>query len=680
MIDRQTVQRIQDAVRIEEVVGDFVSLRKRGANLIGLCPFHNEKTGSFTVSPARGIFKCFGCGEGGNAINFLMKHEHIEYPDALRYLAKKYHIEIVEKELTEEEKVAISERDSMLNINEFAASYFAQNLKRDEGRAVGLSYFYERGFSDEVIKKFGLGYSIDSYDDFSEEAKKRSFSEEHLIKTGLSFRNDRGNLTDRFRGRVMFPIHSLAGKVIAFGGRVLKTSDKVAKYVNSPESEVYKKNQELYGIFLAKSQIVRQDVCYLVEGYTDVISMHQSGIENVVASSGTSLTEGQIKLIRRFTANIVLIYDGDSAGIKASLRGIDMLLAQGMNVKVVLLPEGEDPDSFARKNNASDFIDYIEKHQEDFIRFKIRVLKEDAKSDPIKRASMIKEIIQSIAEIPDNIIRMAYSQETASLLDITEELIYSELNKIILAKKEAEFKEKQRQTQAETTATEGSATQVKSIVASSRHPLYKHEKEFAELIVKSGNKKLIIYEDVNGFTRLGDYIVENLRESGIELQTPLFKEIFEQFVENSKNPGFSSEQFFSFNSNPEISKFAIKCLTHKKIEADSEDEELRIKQELQGLSDDNLQDSFKRLRLEKELENRKLEEQERLNQLKNSIDKMIVEYAAAILNLELKQKLDQIESAADKLQLIEEYKTTLEMRKELVTSILKNRVVMNLGK
>ena len=360
MIDEATKQRILDAAKIEEVVGDFVTLRRRGVNLIGLCPFHNEKTPSFTVSPAKNICKCFGCGKGGTPVNFIMQHEHLDFPDALRYLAKKYNIEIVEKELTAEQIQARTQRESMMALNEFAGRYFVNQLwKTEEGQSVGLSYFRERGFSDATLQKFQLGYSLNQYRALSDQAIKSGFSAKLLTELGLATRGDREQLTDRFRGRVVFPVHTLSGRIVAFGGRVLVQSDKTAKYVNSPESEIYHKSNELYGIYFAKDSIVRNDAVYLVEGYTDVLSMHEAGIENVVASSGTSLTQGQIRMIHRFTNNITVLYDGDAAGIKASIRGIDLLLEEGMNVKVVLLPDGEDPDSFAKSHNADEFIDYI---------------------------------------------------------------------------------------------------------------------------------------------------------------------------------------------------------------------------------------------------------------------------------------------------------------------------------
>ena len=387
MIDQPTIDRITEAAQIQDVVGDYVTLRKRGVNLLGLCPFHGEKTPSFTVSPAKGIFKCFGCGKGGNSVHFIMEHEQLNYTDALKYLARKYHIEVQERELSPEEMAVRNDRESMFLVNEFAQKHFTSTLHNHiDGKSIGLAYFRERGFRDDIVQKFQLGYSLEQRDAFTQAALKAGYNKEYLVKTGLTLENESGQTTDRFRGRVMFPVHSLSGKVVAFGGRILKKDDKMAKYVNSPESEIYHKSNELYGIYFSKQAIVKQERCFLVEGYTDVISMHQSGIENVVASSGTSLTPGQIRLIHRFTENVTVIYDGDAAGIKASIRGIDLLLEEGLNIKVLLLPDGDDPDSFARKTNASDFIEYVERNASDFIRFKTNLLLNDAGNDPMKRA------------------------------------------------------------------------------------------------------------------------------------------------------------------------------------------------------------------------------------------------------------------------------------------------------
>jgi len=452
MIDQATIDRILDAAQIVDVVSEFVTLKRAGVNYKGLCPFHNEKTPSFVVSPSKGLCKCFSCGKGGNVVHFIMEHEQLNYYEALKWLANKYHIEVKERELSAEEKQVQNDRESMFVVNDFANSYF-QNLLHNhiDGQSIGLAYFRQRGFRDDIIRKFQLGYSLNERDALAKEAKRKGFKEEFLEKTGLCYRRDNdGQLRDRFWGRVMFPVHTLSGKVIAFGGRVLKTDGKVAKYVNSPESEIYHKSNELYGIYFAKQAIVRDDRCFLVEGYTDVISMHQAGIENVVASSGTSLTSGQIRLIHRFTNNITVLYDGDGAGIKASIRGIDMLLEEGMNIKVVLLPDGEDPDSFARKHNATDYKAYINAHEVDFIRFKTNLLLEEVGNDPIKRAGLIGDIVRSISVIPENIVRSVYIRECSQLLQVEEKLLVQEVNKLMMRTKEEKqaAAEKQRQREA----------------------------------------------------------------------------------------------------------------------------------------------------------------------------------------------------------------------------------------
>lgn len=452
MIDQATIDRILDAAQIVDVVSEFVTLKKAGVNYKGLCPFHNEKTPSFVVSPSKGLCKCFSCGKGGNVVHFIMEHEQLNYYEALKWLANKYHIEIKERELSNEEKQAQNDRESMFVVNDFANNYF-QNLLHNhiDGQSIGLAYFRQRGFRDDIIRKFQLGYSLSERDALVKEARRKGYKEEYLEKTGLCYRRDNdGQLRDRFWGRVMFPVHTLSGKVIAFGGRVLKTDGKVAKYVNSPESEIYHKSNELYGIYFAKQAIVKDDRCFLVEGYTDVISMHQSGIENVVASSGTSLTQGQIRLIHRFTNNITVLYDGDGAGIKASIRGIDMLLEEGMNIKVVLLPDGEDPDSFARKHNATDYKAYINSHEVDFIRFKTNLLLEEVGNDPIKRATLIGDIVRSISVIPENIVRSVYIRECSQLLQVEEKLLVQEVNKLMMRTKEEKqaAAEKQRQREA----------------------------------------------------------------------------------------------------------------------------------------------------------------------------------------------------------------------------------------
>ena len=447
MIDQATIDRILDAAQIVDVVSEFVTLRRRGVNYIGLCPFHNEKTPSFSVSPSKGLCKCFSCGKGGNVVHFIMEHEQLSYYEALKWLARKYNIEVKERELTNEEKQAQSLRESLFVVNQFASEYFQDVLYNHiDGQRIGMTYLRGRRFRDDIIKKFQLGYSTDSPDALAKAAIQKGYKEEFLVKTGLCYRKDNGSLHDRFWGRVIFPVHTLSGKIVAFGGRVLSSATKNVqmKYVNSPESEIYHKSRELYGIYFAKQAIVRQDRCFLVEGYTDVISMHQSGIENVVASSGTALTSEQIRLIHRFTNNITVLYDGDRAGIKASIRGIDMLLEEGMNIKVCLLPDGDDPDSFARKHNATDYQAYINDHEVDFIRFKTNLLMEEAGKDPIKRASLISSIVKSISVIPDAIVRSVYIRECSQLLQMEEKILVEATAKLIEQARENKFKEEQR--------------------------------------------------------------------------------------------------------------------------------------------------------------------------------------------------------------------------------------------
>lgn len=431
MIDSQTKQRIIDSANILEVVSDFISLRRSGASYVGLCPFHSDRKPSFYVSPSKNVCKCFSCGEGGSPLHFIMKHEQLSYNEALRYLAKKYHIEIIEREETDEEKQAASERQSLFVLNEYAAAFFRQSLhETEEGRNIGLSYFRERGLRPETIEKFGLGYSPEERDALTRQATSAGYPLERLTATGLSIQYDDKPPIDRFRGRIIFPVRNLSGQYVAFGGRVMSKTDKTAKYVNSPESAIYSKSRELYGLYWAKQAISKADKCYLVEGYTDVISMHQSGIENVVSSSGTALTQQQIRLIRRFTEHVTVLYDGDSAGIKAALRGIDLLLEEGLSIKVVLLPEGEDPDSYAQKHSASEFLAYLNEAETDFIHFKIRLYQEEMQRDPIKRAELIKDILHSIALIPDTIRRTVLVQSSAGLLKVDEQLLSAEVQKL----------------------------------------------------------------------------------------------------------------------------------------------------------------------------------------------------------------------------------------------------------
>ncbi|MDR1584724.1 MAG: toprim domain-containing protein [Prevotellaceae bacterium] len=599
MIDQATIDRITDAARIEEVVSDYVTLKKRGVNLIGLCPFHNEKTPSFIVSPAKGICKCFGCGKGGNSVHFIMEHEQISYYEALKFLAKKYHIEVEERELTPEETAAQNDRESMFRVNEYAQKYFSDTLHHHiDGKAVGLAYFRERGFRDDIIQKFQLGYSLEQRDAFTQAAIKAGYKQEYLIKTGLTLTpidspskgelgdSANGAITansqftksppegdlgsrglralDRFRGRVMFPVHSLSGKVVAFGGRILKKDDKMAKYINSPESEIYHKSNELYGIYFAKQAIVRHDRCYLVEGYTDVISMHQSGIENVVASSGTSLTPGQIRLIHRFTSNVTVIYDGDEAGIKASIRGIDLLLEEGLNIKVLLLPDGDDPDSFARKHNASDFIEFVEQKSLDFIRFKTNLLLKDAGKDPVKRAGLISDIVRSIAIIPNPIIRSEYVKECGSLLHVEEAILYHEINK--LKQNEREKSIVREKTQKDAVADTGDSQLLAPGVAASA-VFEQEERNILEALIRYGEKTLYYADSEMGKNEepvtVGDFILEELERDGLEFSHPVHYGIFEQYKENYRNGNFAAERFFINHPNEKISLLAADLLTEK---------------------------------------------------------------------------------------------------------------------
>ena len=565
MIDQATIDRINDAAQIADVVSDYVTLRRRGVNMIGLCPFHNEKTPSFTVSPAKGIFKCFGCGKGGNSVHFIMEHEQLSYYDALKFLAKKYHIEVKERELSAEEEAAKNDRESMLLVNDYAQKYFSNILHHHiDGKAIGMGYFRERGFRDDIIDKFQLGYCLDERDGFTKEALKSGYNKEYLVKTGLTIEGEKNYLADRFRGRVMFPVHSLSGKVLAFGGRVLKKDEKTAKYVNSPESEIYHKSNELYGIFFAKQAVVKHDRCFLVEGYTDVISMHQSGIENVVASSGTSLTPGQIRLIHRFTENVTVIYDGDPAGIKASIRGIDLLLEEGLNIKVLLLPDGDDPDSFSRKHNASDFIDFVEKKSVDFLRFKTNLLIEDAGNDPIKRAALIQDIVRSIAIIPNQIIRAEYVKECSTLLSVNEQMLYHEINKLKNKELEAKIITKNNE---ERNSTPSKQTNSESHQPQFEEKFEKEERNIIRVLIKYGNN-ILFYPtaekdiDSNPVT-VSDYILEELQNDNLEFQKTLHNKIMLEYKLLSKEKDFNAKRHFLNHNDFEISKLTADLITEK---------------------------------------------------------------------------------------------------------------------
>ncbi len=565
MIDRGTIDRIMDAAQIVDVVSQFVTLKRRGVNYVGLCPFHEDSSPSFYVSPSKNICKCFACGEGGTAVHFIMKHEQLSYHDALKFLAKKYNIEVEERELSNEEKEAYNERESLFILNEYARNYFTTMLHEHiEGKSVGLSYFHERGFREDIIRKFQLGYSLEQRDAFTQDALKSGYKKEYLVKTGLTIEGDKGYLADRFRGRVMFPVHTLSGKVIAFGGRILKKAENTGKYVNSPESEIYHKGNELYGIYFAKQAIAKEDRCYLVEGYTDVISMHQSGIENVVASSGTALTHGQIKLIHRFTNNVTVLYDGDAAGIKAAIRGIDLLLKEGINIKVVLLPDGEDPDSFARKLNASALNAYIRDNETDFMRFKTKLLLEEAGNDPIKRAALISDIVNSIAVIPDNIIRTVYIKDCSTLLDIDERVLIQEVKKkrLTLFDKDAEKSEQPRQPVNPVELIQA-ATQKVDSGTKKKSSIDKFEMAILYYIVRYGEDVLVSEEDEQGNivpVNVIDFIKYDLERDGLWFNNPLYKQMLDEAVNNCNQPDFVSSRYFLGHPDPLVSKLAAEIM------------------------------------------------------------------------------------------------------------------------
>ena len=565
-IPRETVEQILQAAHIEEVVGEFVSLKKRGSNYIGLCPFHNEKTGSFNVNPARNIFKCFGCGKGGDSAKFLMEHEHITYPEALRYLAKKYNIQIEEKELSPEERMAQTEREKMFNINAFADKYFVDTLwNTDEGKSVGLEYFRERGYLNPIIEKFHLGYSPSKWEAFTEYAKANGYDPAFLEKVGFSIKRQNGEYYDRYHGRVMFPIHNLTGKVIGFGGRILNADPekKLAKYQNSPESEIYQKKETLYGIYFAKSAIINKDECILVEGYFDVLRMHQIGIENVVASSGTSLTTEQIRLVKRYTKNITMLYDGDAAGVHAALRGTDMILAEGMNVRVVVLPPEHDPDTFGRDYPTDEVIQYLKTNAKDFIRFKTELLLKDAANDPIKKGQVVRTIVETISVVPDPIFRITYVKETSRLLDMPEETLMMELNKQLRAK----FKK--------SLGVEGESIPDEPVVAPTQEkpeeetlpPGYYQERELVKLLLLYGMTQLLdVRQDEDGQeveeqVTVAQMIVDDLLNDEIVFNDPVNKKIFDAFDQALNSGEIPDDQYFVSNEDEQVSQLAIDLLS-----------------------------------------------------------------------------------------------------------------------
>lgn len=610
-----------DAAQIVDVVSDFVTLRRAGVNYKGLCPFHDDRTPSFVVSPAKGLCKCFACGKGGNAVHFIMEHEQLSYPDALRYLARKYHIEIQERELTDQEKLAQSERESMFVVNEWARDYFEQQLYDTvDGRAIGMAYFRSRGFRDDIIKRFQLGFSPMQKDALAREALGKGFREEYLVKTGLCIKQEYGGLKDRFWGRVIFPIHTVSGKVVGFGGRVLDQATKGVnmKYQNSPESSIYSKKKELYGLFQAKQAIVKNDLCFLVEGYTDVISMHQMGVEHVVSSSGTALTQQQIQMIHRFTENITVLYDGDAAGIKASERGIDMLLAEGMNVKLLLLPDGDDPDSFARNRTAAEYQAYLKEHQVDFIKFKTDLLLQEAQGDPIKLSRLVHSIVCTIAVVPDEIMRTLYTRETAAMLGMEEKVLVSAINKQMSVyrteqKKRRQSEERREQTasavsnttasdepasaagtpvepaegampqnpqsdipaetQTESKAEEQAAeesTQFLSYIQKGQNghnmAFYQKELLLVQVLIRYGEHIVCYVEDEQGqevpFTVV-EFIYYALQEDKLNFQVALHQRVLDEALEHFREPDFSAQRYFLNHPDQAVSTLAFQLTSDK---------------------------------------------------------------------------------------------------------------------
>ena len=561
MIDHSTIERIFDAAQITEVVQEFVSLKKRGVNYLGLCRFHNEKTPSFTVSPAKGIFKCFGCGKGGNSVNFIMEHEHLSYPEALKWLAKKYHIEIEEKEVTPEEIAKQNERESMLVVTQYAAKQFSENLFHGhEGMALGLSYFRERGFRDAILHKFDVGYCNEKRDDFTRKALDAGYRSEYLVLSGLTIDRE-GYLFDRFAGRIMFPIHSLSGQVLGFGGRIIKSDPKAAKYVNTPETEIYHKSRIVYGIFQARQAIIKEDRCFLVEGYTDVLSMHEAGVENVVASSGTALTQEQIRLIKRFTPNITMLYDGDPAGVKASVRGTDMVLEEGMNVRIVLLPDGEDPDSYSKKVSEEEFRTFLKENETDFIRFKTRLLLDEAREDPVRRANLVREVVRSIAVIPDQINRTIYVKECSLLLGMPEEVVLDEVMKL---RKQQSFRDRNTWPVQDAIVTPQAAPQRQK---KREETSYYSEKEILRLLIRYGAEVLSRVTDketgTETITTVADYIISEIEEDELKLNDPVFAAMYEEIKFNTGQGMIPGERHFVHHPEPAISATAVDMLTEK---------------------------------------------------------------------------------------------------------------------
>ncbi len=653
MIDHATIERIKDAANIVEVVSEFVTLRKSGSNYKGLCPFHDEKTPSFYVSPARGTCHCFGCGKGGNPVGFIMEHEQMTYPEALRWLARKYHIEIKERELSDNEKREQSERESMFIVNEWAASYF-QHLMHDtaDGVAIGMQYFRSRGFRDDIVSKFQLGFDSTDRRALAQEALRKGYKEDFLLKTGICYKNDRGELIDRYAGRVIFPWIGISGKVVGFGGRLLDSRTKGVnqKYVNSPDSEIYHKDRELYGIYQAKKAIAKEDRVYMVEGYTDVISMHQCGIENVVANSGTALSVHQIHILHRFTSNITLLYDGDAAGIHAALRGTDMLLSEGMNLKVLLLPDGDDPDSFARKHSAEDFRKYIEEHQTDFIEFKTDLLLRNER-DPLKRSEAINSVVRSISFVTNPILRDTYLHDCSVRMGINEATLINTLNNFIRSNRE-ETASSLNNSQSTQTATQNPKLKIQN----SPSPLQQAsqvEQMLVELVVRNGDT--IIYNNVeteDGTTvnlNVAQYIAYNLGVDGLKFANPLNSRILDEAVNHAGDENFCAEQFFLHHSDIEISCIATDLCMDK----------YQLLDEQKAARADE----------EKNADELRVEEENRIEALRQQTEHLLNDFRMDYLEQRLRDLKRDISLAVNEperlQQLMEEYKTAHELRSKL---------------
>ena len=662
MIDHATIERIKDAANIVEVVSEFVTLRKSGSNYKGLCPFHDEKTPSFYVSPARGTCHCFGCGKGGNPVGFIMEHEQMTYPEALRWLARKYHIEIKERELSDNEKREQSERESMFIVNEWAASYF-QHLMHDtaDGVAIGMQYFRSRGFRDDIVSKFQLGFDGTDRRALAQEALRKGYKEDFLLKTGICYKNDRGELIDRYAGRVIFPWIGISGKVVGFGGRLLDSRTKGVnqKYVNSPDSEIYHKDRELYGIYQAKKAIAKEDRVYMVEGYTDVISMHQCGIENVVANSGTALSVHQIHILHRFTSNITLLYDGDAAGIHAALRGTDMLLSEGMNLKVLLLPDGDDPDSFARKHSAEDFRKYIEEHQTDFIEFKTDLLLRNER-DPLKRSEAINSVVRSISFVTNPILRDTYLHDCSVRMGINEATLINTLNNFIRSNRE-ETASSLNNSQSTQTATQNSKLKIQN----SPSPLQqasKVEQMLVELVVRNGDT--IIYNNVeteDGTTvnlNVAQYIAYNLGVDGLKFANPLNSRILDEAVNHAGDENFCAEQFFLHHSDIEISRIATDLCMDK----------YQLLDEQKAARADE----------EKNADELRVEEENRIEALRQQTEHLLNDFRMDYLEQRLRDLKRDISLAVNDperlQQLMEEYKTAHELRSQLAR-LLGNNII-----